>query len=96
MTLHARAWLALAVVTVVMTRLLFGGAGTTWYWQAWVYVASNAIESGRGFAPRLSPTQIEPKTIFARASALTTAHLLKHDPALLERRMRGGPMFEQR
>ena len=72
MTLHARAWLALAVVTLVRTGLLFGGAGTTRYWQAWVYVA-----------------------IFAGASALTTAHLLKHDPALLERRMRGGPMFEQ-
>jgi protein-S-isoprenylcysteine O-methyltransferase Ste14 len=72
MTLHARAWLALAVVTLVMAGLLFGGAGTTRYWQAWVYVA-----------------------IFAAASVLTTVYLLKHDPALLERRMRGGPMFEQ-
>jgi protein-S-isoprenylcysteine O-methyltransferase Ste14 len=72
MTLHARAWLALAVVTLVMAGLLFGGAGTTRYWQAWVYVA-----------------------IFAAASVLTTVYLLKHDPALLARRMRGGPMFEQ-
>jgi protein-S-isoprenylcysteine O-methyltransferase Ste14 len=38
MTLDARAWLALAIVAGVMCALLFGTAGTTQYWQAWVYV----------------------------------------------------------
>jgi protein-S-isoprenylcysteine O-methyltransferase Ste14 len=39
MTLNARAWLALAIVVGVKCALLFGTAGTTQYWQAWVYVA---------------------------------------------------------
>jgi protein-S-isoprenylcysteine O-methyltransferase Ste14 len=39
MTLGARAWLALAIVAGVMCALLFGTAGTTQYWQAWVYVS---------------------------------------------------------
>lgn len=39
MTLDARAWLALIILTVVMCALLFGTAGTLQYWQAWVYVA---------------------------------------------------------
>ncbi len=34
--------------------------------------------------------------IFAGASALTTLYLSRNDPALLERRMRGGPMAEKR
>jgi protein-S-isoprenylcysteine O-methyltransferase Ste14 len=72
MTLNARAWLALAVVTGVMCALLFGTAGTTRYWQAWVYVS-----------------------IFLGSSVLTTVYLMKRDPALLARRMRGGPMFEK-
>jgi len=72
MTLNARAWLALAIVTGVMCALLFGTAGTTRYWQAWVYVS-----------------------IFVGASVLTTLYLMKNDRALLERRMRGGPMFEK-
>jgi protein-S-isoprenylcysteine O-methyltransferase Ste14 len=71
-TLNARAWLALAVVTGVMCALLFGAAGTTQYWQAWVYVA-----------------------IFFAASVFTTVYLMNEDPALLARRMRGGPMFEK-
>src|SRR5499426_4333227 len=33
--------------------------------------------------------------IFLGASALTTLYLMKRDPALLARRMRGGPMFEK-
>jgi protein-S-isoprenylcysteine O-methyltransferase Ste14 len=72
MTLNARAWLALAIVAAVMYALLFGGAGTTQYWQAWVYLS-----------------------IFLGASVLTTLDLMKRDPALLARRMRGGPMFEK-
>jgi len=34
--------------------------------------------------------------IFTGASALITLHLMRHDPALLERRMRGGPAAESR
>jgi len=34
--------------------------------------------------------------IFVSASSLTTAYLIKHDPALLERRLRGGPFAEKR
>jgi protein-S-isoprenylcysteine O-methyltransferase Ste14 len=70
--LNTRAWLALVVVAGVMCALLFGAAGTTQYWQAWVYVV-----------------------IFLGASILTTLYLMKRDPALLARRLRGGPMFEK-
>jgi len=70
--LEAKAWLALAVLTVVMALLLFVPAGTLHYWQAWVYLA-----------------------IFAGVSALTTLDLIRKDPALLERRMRGGPTAEK-
>ena len=37
--LVAKAWLALAVLAVVMGLLLFVPAGTIHYWQAWVYLA---------------------------------------------------------
>jgi protein-S-isoprenylcysteine O-methyltransferase Ste14 len=72
MTLNARARLALVIVGGVTCALLFGTAGTTKYWQAWIYVS-----------------------IFLGASVLTTLYLMKNDPALLARRMRGGPMFEK-
>jgi protein-S-isoprenylcysteine O-methyltransferase Ste14 len=72
MTLNARAWLPFGIVAGVMCALLFGTAGTTQYWQAWVYLS-----------------------IFLGASVLTTRDLMKRDPALLARRMRGGPMFEK-
>jgi protein-S-isoprenylcysteine O-methyltransferase Ste14 len=68
----AKAWFALAALAVVMALLLFVPAGTTHYWQAWVYLA-----------------------IFLGASLLTTVYLMKHDPALLERRMHGGPTAEK-
>lgn len=35
-------------------------------------------------------------SIFTGASILTTLYLIRHDPALLERRMRGGPTAERR
>ena len=70
--LNARAWLALAVLAVVMGLLLFVPAGTVHYWQAWVYLV-----------------------IFTGASVLTTLYLMRHDRALLARRMRGGPTAEQ-
>src|SRR5215813_14875830 len=37
--LTLKAWLALAALAVVMGLLLFIPAGTTRYWQAWVYLA---------------------------------------------------------
>ncbi len=73
MNLNARAWLALAVLAVVMALLLFVSAGTVRYWQAWVYLS-----------------------IFVGAGVFITNHLMRHDPALLERRMSGGPTAEKR
>ena len=70
--LNARAWLALAVLVVVMGLLLFVAAGSVHYWQAWVYLS-----------------------IFTGASVLTTLYLIRKDPALLERRMSGGPTAEK-
>jgi len=37
--LNARAWVALAVLAVVMGLLLFVPAGTIRYWQGWVYLS---------------------------------------------------------
>jgi protein-S-isoprenylcysteine O-methyltransferase Ste14 len=71
-SLNARALLALAVLVVVMGLLLFGAAGTTHYWPAWVYLS-----------------------VFFGASLLTTLYLMQNDPALLERRMSGGPTAEK-
>jgi protein-S-isoprenylcysteine O-methyltransferase Ste14 len=70
--LNARAWLALAILAVVMGLLLFVPAGTARYWQAWVYLS-----------------------IFFGAAALATLYLIRNDPALLERRMSGGPTAEK-
>jgi protein-S-isoprenylcysteine O-methyltransferase Ste14 len=64
--------LSLVALAVVMGLLLFLPAGTTRYWQAWVYLA-----------------------IFFGASLLTTLYLIKKDPALLKRRMSGGPTAEK-
>jgi protein-S-isoprenylcysteine O-methyltransferase Ste14 len=69
--LNVRPWLALAALAVVMALLLFVPAGTTHYWQAWVYLS-----------------------IFVGASVVTTLYLMMNDPALLQRRMTGGPMAE--
>jgi protein-S-isoprenylcysteine O-methyltransferase Ste14 len=55
-----------------MAVLMFAGAGTLRYWQAWVFLATYFI-----------------------ASLAITLYLKKHDPALLERRMRGGPFAEK-
>jgi protein-S-isoprenylcysteine O-methyltransferase Ste14 len=70
--LNARAWLSLAVLAVMMGLLLFVPAGTTRYWEAWVYLS-----------------------VFFGAAALTTLYLIRNDPALLERRIRGGPTAEK-
>ena len=71
-SLNTRAWLALTILGVVMSLLLFVPAGTVHYWQAWVYLS-----------------------VFMGASALTTLYLIRRDPALLQRRMSGGPMAEK-
>jgi protein-S-isoprenylcysteine O-methyltransferase Ste14 len=71
--LNAKAWLALALLSLAMGLLLFVPAGTLRWWEAWVYLA-----------------------IFSGASALITVDLMRRDPALLERRMRGGPAAEGR
>jgi protein-S-isoprenylcysteine O-methyltransferase Ste14 len=44
--LSAKAWLALAVLAVVMGLLLFVPAGTVHYWHAWVYLAIFTGASG--------------------------------------------------
>src|ERR1035437_8560798 len=72
MNLTARAVFALAGLGIVLGLLLFLPAGTTRYWQAWVYLS-----------------------IFTGASLIVTLQLLRHDRALLERRMRGGPSAEK-
>ena len=70
--LNTKAWLSLAILTIVVGLLLFVPAWTVHYWQGWVYLL-----------------------IFTGTSILTTLYLMRHDPALLERRMRGGPTAER-
>jgi protein-S-isoprenylcysteine O-methyltransferase Ste14 len=72
-SLNVRAWVALAILALVMGLLLFVPAGTVHYWQAWFYLA-----------------------IFFGGGALLTLYLIRKDPALLERRMSGGPTAEKR
>lgn len=72
-SLNARAWLALAILAIVMGLLIFVPAGTIDYWQGWLYLV-----------------------IFFGAGALLTLYLMRKDPALLERRMSGGPTAEKR
>jgi len=72
-SLNVRAWLALAMLALVMGLLVFVPAGTVDYWQAWLYFAT-----------------------FFGGGALLTLYLMKRDPALLERRMKGGPTAEKR
>ncbi len=56
-----------------MAVLLFGGAGTLEWWQAWLFLA-----------------------VYFAASVLISLYLVRKDPALLARRMRGGPWAEKR
>jgi protein-S-isoprenylcysteine O-methyltransferase Ste14 len=72
-SLNVRAWLALAILALVMGLLVFVPAGTIDYWQAWLYFAA-----------------------FFGGGALLTLYLMRRDPALLERRMSGGPTAEKR
>jgi protein-S-isoprenylcysteine O-methyltransferase Ste14 len=59
-------------LVAVMAALLFAGAGTLAYWQAWVFLAA-----------------------YFGASLALTLYLMAYDPALLARRMRGGPTAEK-
>jgi protein-S-isoprenylcysteine O-methyltransferase Ste14 len=71
-SLYTKALLSLVALAGSIGLLLFVSAGTTQYWQAWVYLG-----------------------IFTGASLLTTLYLMKKDPALLKRRMSGGPTAER-
>jgi protein-S-isoprenylcysteine O-methyltransferase Ste14 len=70
--LPAKTFLSLVVLGIIMGLLLFVPAGTTRYWEAWVYLA-----------------------VFMGPSLLISLYLMRKDPALLERRMSGGPMAEK-
>ena len=72
-SLNARAWISLVVLEVVLAIVLFVCAGTTRYWQSWVYLL-----------------------LFFVMAAGITVDLMRRDPALLERRMKGGPFAEPR
>jgi protein-S-isoprenylcysteine O-methyltransferase Ste14 len=69
--LYTKALLSVVALAISMGLLLFAPAGTSQYWQAWVYLG-----------------------IFTGASLLTTVYLMKKDPALLKRRLSGGPTAE--
>lgn len=72
-SLNARAWISLVVLEVILAIVLFVCAGTTRYWQGWVYLL-----------------------LFFVMAAGITVDLMRRDPALLERRMKGGPTAEPR
>jgi protein-S-isoprenylcysteine O-methyltransferase Ste14 len=72
-SLAVKALLSVFLLSIMMAAIIFVAAGTTDYWQAWVYLS-----------------------IFTIASLLTTIDLIKRDPELLQRRMRGGPTAESR
>jgi protein-S-isoprenylcysteine O-methyltransferase Ste14 len=71
-SVNARAWLAIVFMTVFMSVVLFGAAGTIDYWQAWAYLS-----------------------MYVGASTLITVDVMKRSPALLERRLHGGPLAEK-
>ncbi len=71
-SLTTKAWVSLVLMAIVMGLLIFVPAGTTNYWQAWVFLA-----------------------VFFLAGALHTGYAIRHDPALLKRRMSGGPTAEK-
>ena len=65
--------ISLVVLEVVLAIVLFVCAGTTRYWQGWVYLL-----------------------LFFLMAAGITVDLMRRDPALLARRMKGGPTAEPR
>jgi protein-S-isoprenylcysteine O-methyltransferase Ste14 len=71
--LNIRAWISLVVLEGVLAIMLFVCAGTTRYWQGWVYLL----------------------LLFVMSAGITV-DLMRRDPGLLERRMKGGPAAEPR
>jgi protein-S-isoprenylcysteine O-methyltransferase Ste14 len=67
-----KAFAGLLLLFVAMAALLFMAAGTSDYWQAWIFLA-----------------------VYFGSSLALTLYLMKEDPALLQRRMRGGPTAEK-
>lgn len=68
--------------------------------KAWLSLASLAVAMGLLlFVPAWTVHYWQAwvyLSIFTASSVLTTLYLVKHDPALLERRLRGGPTAEKR
>jgi len=73
MDMNRKALLSVPALTAVVGAIIFVAAGTTHYWQAWLYLL-----------------------VFMLVSLFITIYLVKNDPELLKRRMRGGPQAEQR
>jgi protein-S-isoprenylcysteine O-methyltransferase Ste14 len=71
-SLNLRAFIGLAILVLMMVALLFGAAGTLYYWQGWAFLACYFL-----------------------ASIAITLYLARRDPALLARRVRGGPWAEK-
>src|SRR5215475_7795713 len=71
-SVNTKAYGGLVILCLVMSAILFGGAGTLDYWQAWTFLVA-----------------------YFAASLAVTIYLIEKDPALLERRMRGGPFAEK-
>jgi protein-S-isoprenylcysteine O-methyltransferase Ste14 len=70
--LTIKGFAGLSLLLTAMAALLFVPAGTTDYWQAWVFLA-----------------------VYFACSIAITLYLVKRDPKLMERRMRGGPVAEK-
>jgi protein-S-isoprenylcysteine O-methyltransferase Ste14 len=70
--LRLKAFAGLLLLFVAIAALLFIAAGTSDYWQAWIFLA-----------------------VYFGSSLVLTLYLMKEDPALLQRRMRGGPTAEK-
>jgi protein-S-isoprenylcysteine O-methyltransferase Ste14 len=71
-SVNMKAYVGLVILCLVMSAILFGGAGTLDYWQAWTFLV-----------------------VYFAASLAVTIYLIKKDPALLARRMSGGPFAEK-
>jgi protein-S-isoprenylcysteine O-methyltransferase Ste14 len=71
--LKVQAFLGLGTLAAVVGGLVFVGAGTLRYAEAWVFLGT-----------------------FFGASLAVTLYLMKHDPQLLERRVKAGPVAEPR
>jgi protein-S-isoprenylcysteine O-methyltransferase Ste14 len=71
--LYTKGLLGIISLFVAMSLLIFVPAGTTFYWQAWVFLA----------------------VWFGASSVIVIYLIMTKNRALLERRMRGGPVAEK-